>query len=95
MERTIDLAGCLNFRDLGGYPTTDGRAVRWRQVFRSDALHHLVPKDVDVLTELGMRTIIDLRSAVELERSGRGPLGHPFVLPALGFAGQQIGRLSH
>ena len=32
MQRRIPLEGCLNFRDLGGYPTADGRAVRWRQV---------------------------------------------------------------
>jgi len=43
-------------------------------MFRSDALHHLVPGDVDLLTELGMRTVIDLRSVVELDRTGRGPL---------------------
>ena len=41
MRRVIDLEGCLNFRDLGGYPTADGRTVRWQQVYRSDALHHL------------------------------------------------------
>ena len=40
-------------------------------MFRSDALHHLVPSDIDHLTELGMRTVIDLRSAVELDRTGR------------------------
>ena len=46
MQRVIDLEGCLNFRDLGGYPTGDGRTVRWQQVYRSDALHHLTPADV-------------------------------------------------
>src|SRR5436309_2858288 len=46
MQRVIDLEGCLNFRDLGGYPTADGRTVRWQQVYRSDALHHLTPADV-------------------------------------------------
>ena len=75
MERTIDLAGCLNFRDLGGYPTTDGRAVRWRQVFRSDALHHLTPPDVTRLRdELSIGEVIDLRSSAELRSEGRGPL---------------------
>ena len=28
--RHLNLAGASNFRDLGGYPTSDGRAVRWR-----------------------------------------------------------------
>ena len=77
MNRTIDLAGCLNFRDLGGYPTADGRSVRWRQVFRSDALHHLTRQDVTRLREeLHLGDIIDLRSPVEVETEGRGPLAH-------------------
>jgi protein-tyrosine phosphatase len=75
MERTIELAGCLNFRDLGGYPTADGRLVRWRQVFRSDALHHLTAPDVARLRgELGIDAVIDLRSSAELRSEGRGPL---------------------
>jgi protein-tyrosine phosphatase len=77
MNRTIDLAGCHNFRDVGGYPTADGRQVRWRQVFRSDALHHLTSADVARLSdEIGLGTIIDLRSTGELESEGRGPLGN-------------------
>lgn len=75
MNRTIDLAGCLNFRDLGGYPTDDGRVVRWRQVFRSDALHHLSRQDVAHLRdELRLGEVIDLRSTAELRSEGRGPL---------------------
>jgi protein-tyrosine phosphatase len=75
MNRTIDLAGCLNFRDLGGYPTADGRVVRWRQVFRSDALHHLTDDDVAQLREeLRLGDVIDLRSSAELRSEGRGAL---------------------
>src|SRR5262249_30386831 len=75
MNRTIDLTGCLNFRDLGGYPTADGRRVRWRQVFRSDALHHLTGDDVQRLRdELRLGEVIDLRSSSELQSEGRGPL---------------------
>jgi hypothetical protein len=73
-QRFVALDGAFNFRDLGGLPTDDGGTTRPRVMFRSDALHHLLPSDVDLLVELGMRTIIDLRSAVELERTGRGPL---------------------
>lgn len=75
MERRIQLEGCYNFRDLGGYPTDDGRRVRWRQLFRSDALHHLSPRDVERFTrELGIRHVVDLRSSAELDAEGRGPL---------------------
>jgi protein tyrosine/serine phosphatase len=75
MQRRLDLAGCLNFRDLGGYPTADGRMVRWRQVFRSDALHLLTPTDVARLRDdVGLGCVVDLRSTAELTSEGRGLL---------------------
>lgn len=75
MKRSIDLDGCVNFRDLGGYPTADGRRLRWRLLFRSDALHSLSAADVTRLRdELGLSDIIDLRSTFELNSEGRGPL---------------------
>jgi protein-tyrosine phosphatase len=75
MRRRVELEGCLNFRDVGGYPTLDGRRVRWRLVYRSDALHHLTPGDVARMRdELELRTVIDLRSTPELRADGRGLL---------------------
>lgn len=77
MNRTLDLDGCLNFRDLGGYPTAGGRTVRWRQVFRSDSLCHLSRPAVQQLREeIGLGVVIDLRSTAELRTEGRGPLAH-------------------
>ncbi len=75
MERRIPLEGCLNFRDLGGYPAAEGRRVRWRVLFRSDALHHLTAGDVAHLREvIGLAHVVDLRSRGELDAEGRGPL---------------------
>jgi protein-tyrosine phosphatase len=75
MERLIDLPGCNNFRDIGGYPTGDGMRVRWRLLFRSDALDRLTPAGVDrVVDELGVGAIVDLRSAGEIGAEGRGGL---------------------
>jgi protein-tyrosine phosphatase len=75
MQRRIPLEGCLNFRDLGGYPTADGRAVRWRQVFRSDALHLVTDADLAHLRdEIRLREVIDLRSSAEVRSEGQGPL---------------------
>jgi protein-tyrosine phosphatase len=74
-SRSIALEGCFNFRDLGGYPTADGRTVRWRRLFRSDGLHRLTPADVRHLCdELRICHVIDLRSTSELESDGRGDL---------------------
>ncbi len=75
MKRTIDLDGCVNFRDLGGYPTADGRTLRWRLLFRSDALHAVSDADVRRLRDdLAVTDIVDLRSTYELSNEGRGPL---------------------
>ena len=76
MKRLVSLEGCLNFRDLGGYPTDDGRSVRWQQVYRSDGLQALTEADVTRLRdELRIGTVIDLRSTPELRATGRGLLG--------------------
>ncbi len=75
MKRRIAVDGCLNFRDLGGYPTADGGALRWRQLFRADGLHALTPGGVATLRdEIGLGDIIDLRSSAELSLDGRGLL---------------------
>ena len=74
-ERRIPLTGPLNFRDLGGYDTVDGRRVRWRRLFRSDALSPVTTDDARLLTEeLGLLAVVDLRTGRELARDGRGGL---------------------
>ena len=80
LSRRVDLEGCLNFRDLGGYPTTDGRTVQWRLLFRADSLGQLTPKDVaDLRDAVGLGEIIDLRSTREIEIDGRGLLQHEAI----------------
>jgi protein-tyrosine phosphatase len=73
--RLLPLVGAYNFRDLGGYPTRDGRFTRWGQLYRSDTLEQLTGADLDLLREIGLSSIIDLRTVAELERTGRGLLG--------------------
>lgn len=63
--RHLHLSGASNFRDLGGYPASDGRIVRWRQIFRSNHLGHLTDDDVSVLRELGVRSAFDFRGTEE------------------------------
>ncbi len=67
-------SGAYNFRDLGGYPGLDGRTTRWGRAFRSDTLHELTASDVELLRSIGIATVVDLRTARELDRTGRGLL---------------------
>lgn len=67
LNRIISLEGGRNFRDLGGYPTADGRVTRWRTLFRSGSLCHLTPGDMEILDSMGIRAVFDLRN--DRERS--------------------------
>jgi protein-tyrosine phosphatase len=71
--RGLELTGVFNFRDLGGYPTADGRSVRWRTIFRADGLGRLTADDLEVLRPIGLRTVLDLRTAREIDERGRFP----------------------
>lgn len=73
--RWIELDGAVNVRDLGGLPTSDGRVVQPDRLIRSDNLQALSPRDVKVLVdEIGVRTVADLRTGVEVHHEGPGPL---------------------
>lgn len=78
--RLVALEAVHNFRDLGGYATSDGRITKWRTLFRADGLYRLTPSDIEVLEPLGLKTVIDLRSDAELDERGRFPVDvHPVV----------------
>jgi protein-tyrosine phosphatase len=63
--RHLNLTGASNFRDLGGYPTREGRSVRWRQIFRSNHLGHLTDDDVAIVRSLGVKSAFDFRGQEE------------------------------
>ena len=67
------MVGVYNFRDLGGYPTRDGRSVRWRTLFRADGLGRLTADDVETLRPIALKTVVDLRRAHEIDERGRFP----------------------
>lgn len=64
-----------NLRDLGGLPARAGSRIRTGMLFRSDSLHRADPADWIVLSGLGVRSLIDLRTPGEADRD-------PVVVPA-------------
>ena len=64
-QRNVPLAGGVNFRDLGGYLTSDGRRVHWGRLFRSGHMANLTDDDKRVFAALDVRTICDFRLAEE------------------------------
>lgn len=63
----LELTTVANFRDVGGWETTDGRRVAPGVLFRSAALDKASESDRAALAGLGLRTIVDLRSFAEAE----------------------------
>lgn len=67
-DRVIDLEGTSNTRDLGGYMTGDQRMIRSGQLIRSENLYRLTASDFEKLEEIGVKTVIDLRTVKEHNR---------------------------
>ena len=91
----IDLEGAVNVRDLGGLPTDDGGETATGRLLRADNLQELSASDVGRLVQdLGLTTVVDLRSSAELASEGPAPLdsvasvrhAHHPVIPELGSA---------
>jgi protein-tyrosine phosphatase len=93
--RWIELEGAANVRDLGGLATQDGGETVGGRLLRGDNLQELSPPDVARLVgDIGLTTVVDLRSTAELASEGPAPLdavaavrhAHHPILPELGSA---------
>jgi protein-tyrosine phosphatase len=91
----IELEGAVNVRDLGGLPTDDGGETVACRLLRADNLQELSPADIGLLVcDIGLTTVVDLRSSAELASEGPAPLdavpgvrhAHHPVLPEIGVA---------
>ncbi len=60
-SRQLSLEGAMNVRDLGDLPTDDGKFTRRGVIYRADGLSRLTDGDLETLSRLGLRTVIDLR----------------------------------
>src|SRR4051812_37576742 len=60
----------FNLRDLGGYPTAAGPNGRGGRLFRGAGLQRLSGDDLEVVRELNLATVIDLRPERELATTG-------------------------
>lgn len=73
-QRVLGFEGISNFRDLGGYQTSDGRTVKWGQLYRSATFTHASRSDLTYLQMLNLDALIDFRSTAEKDQE-------PNVLP--------------
>jgi protein-tyrosine phosphatase len=74
-SRQIEFESVFNFRDLGGFQNLEGRMVARRRLFRCASLSDMTGNDLNKLVnELGLHSVLDLRSKVEIEKRGIGLL---------------------
>lgn len=69
-QRLLDISGGINFRELGGYPTVDGRTVKWQRAIRTASLARLTDDDKQTLINYGVKVDVDFRCPET------GPLHH-------------------
>jgi protein-tyrosine phosphatase len=64
-KRKVNLQGAVNFRDVGGYKTTDGHQVKWGKVYRSADMSKLTDADLAELKRRSITYDVDLRGHQE------------------------------
>jgi protein-tyrosine phosphatase len=64
VPRDLDWEGCVNVRDLGGFPTPAGETA-FGAFVRADNARKLTAAGWDAAAEYGIRTVLDLRSEPE------------------------------
>jgi protein-tyrosine phosphatase len=60
--------GLVNLRDLGGLPTASGATTLPGRLLRSESPHSLRDAGLRALLDLGVSTVVDLRTTAERER---------------------------
>jgi protein-tyrosine phosphatase len=64
--QSLGIQSVPNLRDMGGYRTADGNAVASGLLYRSNQLHHISPGDMELIADLNLRYVYDLRTYDEM-----------------------------
>jgi len=86
------IEGVANFRDLGGYPSSEVQSnqasiVRPKHIFRSAELTYIKPFGAERLEQLGIRKVFDLRADAEVKNFNAPPVD----LSSVGISVERIG----
>ncbi|MWN05951.1 tyrosine-protein phosphatase [Gilliamella sp. Pas-s95] len=70
MTTVVPIKNGINFRDLGGIKTTDGRHIRSGRLYRSGAFSLITPEEQTFLSDkLNLHYILDYRDQDEIARN--------------------------
>ena len=64
--RRLNLKNMFNARDLGGYPTADGKVTKFKVFVRSELPQDLPEEDIQYLKNYGITATVDFRGSFEL-----------------------------
>jgi protein-tyrosine phosphatase len=64
--RSLGVKSVPNLRDLGGYKTNDGGTVASGLLYRSNQLYHINPGDMELIANLNLKYVYDLRTYAEM-----------------------------
>ena len=64
----LDVEGCFNVRDAGGWSTTDGRWMRTGVLYRADDPVRLTTTGREAIARLGLKAVVDLRQKSQFDR---------------------------
>lgn len=70
-QRSVELHGTRNTRELGGLPTADGYFIKDKKLYRSGALCYINASSAETLKERGIASVIELRTPQEISREGK------------------------
>jgi len=83
--REVLLEGAVNFRDLGGYSTTDFRRISTGRIYRAGDISKLTDSDMEELKRRKIYTVVDFRGEDEVAASpDRLPPGADYLLLSTG-----------
>jgi protein-tyrosine phosphatase len=89
----VALEGAVNVRDIGGYRSVYGLEVMRGRLFRGDSLSQLTRPDAERLDQLGLRTVIDFRTAGEVLLNGDDRLPYGAERVSLPVSGGDFGKI--
>lgn len=70
-SHNINIPGIQNFRDIGGLSTPKKKTTKWGQLYRSGQIESLSYSSHKELKNIGIKTIIDLRSESEIREGSQ------------------------
>ena len=69
-RRNLDVAGCVNLRDLGGYTTRRGEVLAPGRLFRGAEPPVAPDSTAGLVRAMSLRRVVDLRMEEEVEHAG-------------------------